>query len=219
MRSAKRKYLAEDAAGLDTGAAAAKLKAARQSLAQFVQATGGRQDSARESVSGFGRSAAGKATWAARKPTNFTDTGKRSILNQATQNTSKGVSNIEITRIGQIDPAPLQAFFGELRTVDVIVTNERIAHIQERHPQDYALFQQYGAQAIEHPDLILQDTKHLGTIFVIRRLPETNLNVIVRLALNTDDPAHKNSVMTFYRIRDKNLDNLQEKFPLLYKRE
>ena len=32
-----------------------------------MQATGGRQDSARESVSGFGRSAAGKATWAARK--------------------------------------------------------------------------------------------------------------------------------------------------------
>ena len=67
VRSAKRKYLAEDAAGLDTGAAAVKLKAARQQLAQFVQATGGRQDSARESVSGFGRSAAGKATWAAQK--------------------------------------------------------------------------------------------------------------------------------------------------------
>ena len=66
-RSAKRTFLAEDAAGLDTGAAAAKLKAARQSLAQFVRDTGGRQDSARESVSGFGRSAAGKATWAVRK--------------------------------------------------------------------------------------------------------------------------------------------------------
>ena len=64
------KYLAEDAAGLDTGAAAVKLKAARQQLAQFVQATGGRQDSARESVSGFGRSAAGKATWKNRQITN-----------------------------------------------------------------------------------------------------------------------------------------------------
>ena len=61
VRSAKRKYLAEDAAGLDTGAAAVKLKAARQQLAKFVRETGGRQDSARESVSGFGRSAAGKA--------------------------------------------------------------------------------------------------------------------------------------------------------------
>lgn len=61
VRSAKRTFLAEDEAGLDTGAAAAKLKAARQSLAQFVRDTGGRQDSARESVSGFGRSAAGKA--------------------------------------------------------------------------------------------------------------------------------------------------------------
>lgn len=91
VRSAKRKYLAEDAAGLDTGAAAAKLKAARQSLAQFVQATGGRQDSARESVSGFGRSAAGKATWAVRKNTLTNAAGQPIIKVERTD--VKGPSN------------------------------------------------------------------------------------------------------------------------------
>ncbi|MEE0709913.1 MAG: phage minor capsid protein [Gemmiger sp.] len=62
VRRFKRQYLAEDAAGVDTTAAAAKLRAARKDLNDFVRATGGRNNSARTSVSGFGRSQASKAT-------------------------------------------------------------------------------------------------------------------------------------------------------------
>lgn len=62
VRKYKRRYLAEDAAGADTAAAAAKLRAARRDLKDFVRATGRRNDSARTSVSGFGRSQASKAT-------------------------------------------------------------------------------------------------------------------------------------------------------------
>lgn len=62
VRRFKRQYLAEDAAGVDATAAAAKLRAARKNLKDFVQATGGRNNSARTSVSGFGRSQASKAT-------------------------------------------------------------------------------------------------------------------------------------------------------------
>lgn len=67
VRRYKRRYLAEDAAGADTTASAVKLRQARQELADFITATGGRVDSARTSVAGFGRSEAGKATWAAKK--------------------------------------------------------------------------------------------------------------------------------------------------------
>ena len=66
VRRWKKRYLAEDAAGLDTTDAAVRLKAARQSLAEFAQATGGRVDSARVSVPKFGRSEASRANWAAR---------------------------------------------------------------------------------------------------------------------------------------------------------
>ncbi len=62
VRWFKRQYLAEDAAGVDATAAAAKLRTARRDLQDFVRATGGRNDSARTSVSGFGRSQASKAT-------------------------------------------------------------------------------------------------------------------------------------------------------------
>ena len=62
VRRWKKRYLAEDAAGLDTTDAAVRLKAARQSLAEFAQATGGRVDSARTSVPKFGKSEASRAS-------------------------------------------------------------------------------------------------------------------------------------------------------------
>ena len=54
---------------------------------------------------------------------------------------------------------------------------------------------------------------------MVKKLPETNLNVVVRVVLETDDSRLKNSVMTFYRIREKNLKKLIEKNCLLYKKE
>lgn len=71
VRRWKKRYLAEDAAGLDTTDAAVRLRAARQSLAEFAQATGGRVDSARVSVPKFGRSEAGKASYIVQKQTRF----------------------------------------------------------------------------------------------------------------------------------------------------
>ena len=62
VRRWKKRYLAEDAAGLDPTDAAVRLRAARQSLAEFAQDTGGRVDSARVSVPKFGRSKAGRAS-------------------------------------------------------------------------------------------------------------------------------------------------------------
>lgn len=67
VRRWKKRYLAEDAAGLDPTDAAVHLRAALQSLAEFAQATGGRVDSARTSVPKFGRSEASRANWAAKK--------------------------------------------------------------------------------------------------------------------------------------------------------
>ena len=65
---------------------------------------------------------------------------------------------------------------------------------------------------------IIKDIKHEGTVFMIKRLPDTNLNVVVRVVLETDDSKLKNSVMTFYRIRERNLRKLIEKNGTLYKK-
>ena len=62
VRRWKKRYLAEDAAGLDPTDAAVRLRAARQSLAEFTQATGGRVDSARTRVPTVGRSEGSRAS-------------------------------------------------------------------------------------------------------------------------------------------------------------
>ena len=69
VRKYKRRYLAETEAGVDNTGSAVKLRQSRQELADFISATGGRADSARTSVAGFGRSEASRAAWDVRHNT------------------------------------------------------------------------------------------------------------------------------------------------------
>lgn len=80
VRRFKRQYLAEDAAGVDTTASAVRLRAARRDLAAFVRDTGGRNDSARTGVAGFGHSQASKATAVAKKQETLYNEKKREAL-------------------------------------------------------------------------------------------------------------------------------------------
>ena len=94
----------------------------------------------------------------------------------------------EIRNLGKINTKILEKEFGKIQTDEIIVINERIDHIKERHPEDYNLFERYGKESVSSPDLIIKDVK-------------------------------KNSVMTFYRIRERNLKKLIEKNGVLYKKE
>jgi len=125
----------------------------------------------------------------------------------------------EIISLGKINIEVLKAEFGILQTDEIIVTDERIDHIKNRHPEDYSLFTIYGASSVSDPDFVIKDEKNRGTVFMVKKLPDTNLNVVVRVVLESDNMKLKNSVMTFYRLRDKNLKKLIAKNALLYKKE
>lgn len=113
----------------------------------------------------------------------------------------------------------LEREFGKLNTNEVIVTDERERHIRLRHPDDYALYKAYAARTVEEPDYIICDDRRRHTVFMISRLENTNLNVVVRLAVAGDDASHiKNSVMTFFRLREKNLKKLMRTNRVLYNR-
>lgn len=55
---------------------------------------------------------------------------------------------------------------------------------------------------------------------MVKRLPDTNLNVVVKISVDVEHPEYKNSIITFYRIRDKNLKKLENKKgnKILYKK-
>ena len=117
----------------------------------------------------------------------------------------------KIQSLGKINTNLLEKEFGKIQTDEIVVTNERLQHIMERHPEDYELFEKYGVESVIHPDIIVKDEKNQGTVFMVKKLSDTNLNVIVRVVLETDNSKLKNSVMTFYRIRERNLKKLMEK--------
>ena len=131
----------------------------------------------------------------------------------------RGDNVAEIIKLGIIATQPIEKFFGKLHTNEIIITNERINHIKLRHPQDYELFERYGVETVENPDIIIKDEKNQNTVFMIKRLDNINLNVVAKLSLSEENTHLKNSVITFYRIREKNLLKLEKKNKLLYKNE
>lgn len=89
----------------------------------------------------------------------------------------------EIISLGKINPQLFAEKYGKLMTDEVIITNERKAHILAHHPEDYSLFKLYGKDCILYPDLILSDEKNVGTVFMIKKLSDTNMNIVLRLVL------------------------------------
>lgn len=88
-----------------------------------------------------------------------------------------------------------------------------------RHPNDFELFDQNCEEIIKHPHLVIKDGKNDNTIFMIRHIEDTNVNVVVKIATVDDEKHPKNSIMTSYRIRNRNVKKLEEKNKVLYKSE
>ncbi len=118
--------------------------------------------------------------------------------------------------IATLDATIFTNHFGALNTDEVILTTERAAHVQAHHPEDYIILESKLKTCIEAPDLIITDQRNPGTVYFIKRIDETNLNTVVRLALSSDNNHRKNSIMTFYRLRDKNLQKVIVKNITLY---
>ena len=214
VRRWKKRYLAEDAAGLDPTDAAVRLRAARQSLAEFAQATGGRVDSARTSVPKFGRSEASRASAKARKT--YTNQAASAILDAS----NKIGVNPDVNFVCKLDKELYKVITEDIRTDEVIITDERIQHIQERHPDDYERFSAYLAEIVQNPDYIIRDPRpQTGMLLKEITVGETgeNFRVALRLAASQDPAHYKNSIITFLKIRQKEWERLIHNKEILYK--
>lgn len=214
VRRWKKRYLAEDAAGLDTTDSAVRLRAARQSLAEFAQATGGRVDSARTSVPKFGRSEASRASAKARKT--YTNQAASAILDAS----NKIGVNPDVNFVCKLDKELYKVITEDIRTDEVIITDERIQHIQERHPDDYERFSAYLAEIVQNPDYIIRDPRpQTGMLLKEITVGETgeHFRVALRLAASQDPAHYKNSIITFLKIRQKEWERLIHNKEILYK--
>lgn len=217
VRDAKRQYLAQTAAGQDAGQEAAKLKQARQTLKAFTSATQqSTSDSVRTFVPGFGRSEASKAAAAAAKKSTLTSASASPIIEQ---NAAKNGA-VDVYTIGKIDLSIYKCVSDDITTDEVVLTEERIKHIRERHPGAFEKVEPYLSEALNAPDYILED-KNPNTGLILKAVEENGLRfqMVLRVHTTHDTAGFKNSILSAWEIGDARWDNYVENKKILYKRK
>ena len=122
--------------------------------------------------------------------------------------------------LGKLDIETYKCVTEQIITDEVIITDERIAHIKERHPNDYERYCSYIPEIIQKPDYILEDSRP-NTALVMKHIEEAgeHFRLTLRLVAASDNPDYKNSVITFLKIREKEWNRLVKNKRILYKHE
>ena len=122
--------------------------------------------------------------------------------------------------IGKIDRNVFRCVTEDIVTDEVIITDERIRHIKERHPQDYERYAEYIKESVEAPDCIIEANKP-KTALILKEIQTEHevFKMVVRLITSTDDVSFKNSVITFMKINQKEWNRLIKNKKILYKSE
>lgn len=128
---------------------------------------------------------------------------------------------IQVHPVGKIDKEIYKCITEDIVTDEVIITDERIGHIKERHPNDYEKYCEYLKLIVEQPDYIVE-TKKPNTALILKEIKESNerqFKTVLRLTTSTDNPGFKNSIITFMKIDEKEWNRLLRNKLILYKKE
>ncbi|MBQ2633845.1 MAG: hypothetical protein IJF88_04625 [Oscillospiraceae bacterium] len=122
--------------------------------------------------------------------------------------------------LGKIDLSIYRCVTPDIVTDEVILTDERISHIRERHSNVFECFSGYLREIVSEPDYIIRDDR-FATAIVLKMIQDggNKFRISLRLATSSDNPAYKNSVLTFLNIREKEWNRLLRNKEVLYKRE
>lgn len=168
-------------------------------------------------VVGFGRSEAASTTWAAKSSANNVDiSGKTGIIKKKASN-----EEAPLKFVGKIDIKKYSRVTQNIRTDEVIITDDRVRHIIERRGQKF--YDEYNArfsEILRDPDYIFGDTRE-NTALVCKSFVENGatVNLVVRLAVESDNPDYKNSIITAIKENDKRFEQRVRNNIPLYKKE
>lgn len=202
IRRWKREEAALNAAGLDSTAASAKVKQWQSTQAAFLKQTGLQRQYERENIVDFGKGIA--------KPS---ESGIiQAIIDRDEASDVQTVGKIDIQKYSCITP--------HIRTDEVIITDERVVHIQERHPNDYERYCSYIPRIIAEPDYIIEANKpNTGVLLKDFSENDEKFKLILRLKVEADPEEYKNSVMSFWKIGDTTWEKTIKNKKVLYKKE
>lgn len=121
--------------------------------------------------------------------------------------------------IGKIDREIYKCITEDIRTDEVIITDNQIEHIKVRHPNDYERFSEYFEEIVSNPDYIIETPKP-NTALILKEIiaEKEQFKTVLRLATSADNKEYKNSIITFMKIDEKEWDRLLRNKRILYKK-
>lgn len=127
---------------------------------------------------------------------------------------------VNVIELGKIDIEIYKCVTEDITTDEVVITEKQIAHIMERHPNDYERYFCFVRQILSEPDYILEANRP-NTAFVLKHIVENgkNYQLILRLKTSSDPAEYKNSVITFLKVEEKRYDRYLRTKKILYKAE
>lgn len=124
--------------------------------------------------------------------------------------------------IAKLDVQRYSCVAEHIRSSDVILTEKQKEHIIERRGKEfYRKYSPYFKEIIENPDYIFKDKKFENTAIASKTisLNSKNISVVVRIAVEGDEPWRKSSVITVMCENGKRYRQRVRNNIILYKRE
>lgn len=123
-------------------------------------------------------------------------------------------------QIGKLDTQIYKCITEDIVTDEVIITENQIKHIQDRHPDSFQKSLDNLARALQDPDYIIED-KRRNTGLIIKRLEteEGHTQIVLRICTSEDEDGYKNSIISSWEISEKRLQNYLRNKRILYKKE
>ena len=128
--------------------------------------------------------------------------------------------DIQVHSVGKISRDIYECITEDIVTDEVVITENQMQHILDRHPDAYNEVINYLSDIIREPDFIIED-KHINTGLVIKKVKveKEYAQMVLRICTSDDDPNYKNSVISCWEISERRLNNYLRNKRILYKKE
>lgn len=125
-----------------------------------------------------------------------------------------------IHSLGKLNREIYSCITKDFITDEVIITEEQLLHIRERHPEAYQDTLLYVKDVLDDPDYIFKDKKE-NTGIVVKKIinQEDNSLLVIKIITSKDNKNYKNSVITGWKITEKRLNNYIRNKNIIYKKE
>lgn len=122
--------------------------------------------------------------------------------------------------IGKINLDVYKCVAEDITTDEVIITDERVQHIKDRHPNDFETYFNFMNKIVVEPDYIIEANKPKSAL-ILKSFDDGSktFKTVLRLVTPSDEPEIKNSIITFMKINEKEWNRLIKNKKVLYKRE